>query len=667
MNMRVPESRMNVPANTEDNRKTKKQLIHELQILRKKIADSGRLLNDSLVIYKHAPIGLCVFDLDLRFLHINKWLAAMNGVPIEKHLGRTILEVLPDVAAVIEPQLRQVIDTGKPILGGTVRGETRAWPGIKRMFQHNYYPLKSDDSAVVGVSCVVEDVTERRQAENDALKARGELELRVDERTSEIIAINAKLLEEIADRKRAEKALSFQATHDALTLLVNRREFERRVARVVDTARKQREEHVLCYLDLDQFKVINDTCGHMAGDDLLRQLGQLMLMVVRKRDTLGRLGGDEFGILMEHCTISQARRAANKLCMAVEGFRFVWNERRFRIGVSIGLVPITESTESVGNVFSAADRACYAAKDDGGNRVCVYRSDDMDVVRRQDEMQWVARIDRALEDQRLRLWSQPIVPMMTDSGEGGKFELLLRLIDEHGNIIRPGVFLPAAERYGLSTKLDRWVVGTALDWLSRDPKILEQLHLCFINLSSASLVDEQFIRFVCEQLDQSKITSQKICFEITETTGIADLSRARSSMATLKEHGCRFALDDFGSGSSSFAYLNSLPVDYVKIAGLFVKNIEDNSEKLALVRSIHNVGRVMGKQTIAESVENEAILGKLREIGVDYAQGYFFGAPMPIEKINLVDVLERGHWRKSPKAGLGYKTNKGPFPSHHRH
>ncbi len=242
--------------------------------------------------------------------------------------------------------------------------------------------------------------------------------------------------------------------------------------------------------------------------------------------------------------------------------------------------------------------------------------------------------------------------MTPDSGEGGTFELLLRLVDEHGNIIRPGVFLPAAERYGLSTKLDRWVVGTAFDWLSRDPRILEQLHLCFINLSSASLVDKQFIRFVCEQLDQSKITSQKICFEITETTAIADLSRAKSSMATLKEHGCRFALDDFGSGSSSFAYLNSLPVDYVKIAGVFVKNIEDDTEELALVRSINNVGRVMGKQTIAESVENEAILGKLREIGVDYAQGYFFGPPTPIEKINLVDVLAMERWGKSSKADL---------------
>ncbi len=383
-------------ANTEDNLKTKEQLIHELQVLRKKVDDSDRRLNDSLIIYKEAPIGLCVFDLDLRFLHINDWLAAMNGLPIEEHLGRSVREVLPNVAVVIEPQLRQVIDTGKPICGGTVQAETRARPRVKRTFQHNYYPLRSDNSAIVGVSCVVEDVTERTQAEEDALKTRGELELRVEERTSEINAINAKLLEEIAERKRAEKALSFQATHDALTLLVNRHEFEQRLARALDAARRQREEHVLYYLDLDQFKVINDTCGHMAGDELLRQLGQLMLTFVRKRDTLGRLGGDEFGILMEHCTISQARRAASKMCMSVEGFRFIWNKRRWRIGVSIGLTAITAASESVADVLSAADRACYAAKDGGRNRVSVYQSDDTDLVRRQDDMRWAVRIDRAL-------------------------------------------------------------------------------------------------------------------------------------------------------------------------------------------------------------------------------------------------------------------------------
>ena len=373
---------MTVREKSEDIRKTKEQLIYELQSLRKKIADSDRLLNDRLIIYKEAPIGLCVFDVNLRFMHINNWLAAMNGVPVEEHLGRTVLEVLPNVALGIEPQLRHVIDTGKPILGGTVEAETPAQPGIRKIFQHNYYPLKSDDSTVVGVSCVVEDVTERKQADDEARKARDELELRVEERTRDINAVNAQLLAEITERKRAEEALSFHATHDALTLLINRREFERRVGRVLDTARKRQDEHALCYLDLDQFKVINDTCGHVAGDELLRQLGPLLLATVRKRDTLGRLGGDEFGVLMERCTLPQARRVANNLCMAVEGFGFVWEKQVFHIGVSIGLVPVTASSESVANVLSAADSACYAAKDNGRNRVHICHPDDTELARR---------------------------------------------------------------------------------------------------------------------------------------------------------------------------------------------------------------------------------------------------------------------------------------------
>ena len=298
---------------------------------------------------------------------------------------------------------------------------------------------------------------------------------------------------DLTERKRAEQTLSFQATHDALTGLINRSDFERRLTRVLETARTSHDEHALCYLDLDQFKVINDTCGHMAGDELLRQLSHVLSTSVRKRDTLARLGGDEFGVLMEHCTLAQARRVANKVRRAVEEFRFVWEEQAFRIGVSIGLVPITETSESVATLLSAADSACYAAKDEGRNRVRVYQPDDTELARRQGEMAWVARIDQALEDDRLQLWSQPIVPVVGATDEGEHFELLLRLIDERGKIVPPGAFLPAAERYGLSTKLDRWVVGAALDWLGRNPSLLVRLHLCCINLSGTSLADEEFL------------------------------------------------------------------------------------------------------------------------------------------------------------------------------
>ena len=439
-------------------------------------------------------------------------------------------------------------------------------------------------------------------------------------------------IQDITERNHSEQALSFQATHDALTGLINRGEFERRIQRVLDTARTLSVEHALCYLGLDQFKVINDTCGHMAGDELLRQLGDLLSALVRKRDTLARLGGDEFGVLMEHCTLEQANRVANEVRNTVAEFRFVWEEQIFRVGVSIGLVPITDSSGSVASLLSAADSACYAAKEEGRNRVHVYTLDDTELARRQGEMAWVARINQALDDQRLQLWSQPIVPVISSLGEGEHFELLLRLVNEQGTTIPPGAFLPAAERYGLATKLDRWVISKAFDWLNRDRDLQDRLHLCCINLSGVSLADEEFLVFVQQQLEKFRIPPWKICFEVTETAAITNLSRAMAFMGSLKKRGCRFVLDDFGSGLSSFAYLKTLPVDYLKIDGAFVKDIVDDEVDLALVRSINDVGKVMGKRTVAEFVENAAILQKLREIGVDYAQGYGISRPAPIDE-----------------------------------
>ena len=435
---------------------------------------------------------------------------------------------------------------------------------------------------------------------------------------------------DITERKKAEQALSYQATHDSLTGLTNRNDFERRLMRVLETARSSQQEHALCYMDLDQFKVINDTCGHTAGDELLRQLSQLLSKVIRKRDTLARLGGDEFGVLMEHCTIEQAQRVAKDILDTVTEFRFMWEQQVFRIGVSIGLVSIDETSESLANLLSAADSACYMAKDEGRNRIHVYDFDDTDFARRRGEMEWVGRVNQALEDNRLQLWSQPIVAVDKGMEGGDHFELLLRLCDEQGVIVSPGSFLPAAECYGLSTTLDRWVVSNALDWLSRNPDLMRRTHLCCINLSGTSLADEEFLRFVEDRLDQSSVAPQKICFEITETAAIANLSRAMVFMGSLKLRGCQFALDDFGSGLSSFAYLKTLPVDYLKIDGAFVKDIMEDKVDLAMVRSINDVGKVMGKQTIAEFVENDAILEKLRDIGVDYAQGYGICRPTPV-------------------------------------
>lgn len=438
--------------------------------------------------------------------------------------------------------------------------------------------------------------------------------------------------------------LEYAASHDALTALVNRQEFERRLQRVLETARAEQVEHALCYLDLDQFKVINDTCGHVAGDELLAQIAMLLRGQVRERDTLARLGGDEFGVLMEHCSLAQAERVAKALREAIEGLRFVWEGRSFDIGVSIGLVSITEFSESIANVLSAADRACYAAKDEGRNRVHVYHEDNAELARRHGEMQWATRIPRALEEHRFHLVSQPIVPLNSGVSRGEHYEVLIRMEDEEGRIVLPGAFLPAAERYNLSVKIDRWVTGRTLQWLADDPKRLRNLFLCTINLSGHSLGDEAFLQFIIRLFDQSNVPPKKICFEITETATIANLFNATRFMKALKELGCQFALDDFGSGFSSFAYLKSLPVDFLKIDGVFVRDIVDDPINLAMVKSINEIGHAMGKRTIAEHVENDAILEKLlSEIGVDYVQGYGIARPQRLGKwdegvLNLVEM-----------------------------
>ncbi len=428
--------------------------------------------------------------------------------------------------------------------------------------------------------------------------------------------------EDITEARNLSEQLAYQASHDDLTGLDNRREFEQHLQQVLQTARAERIEHALCYLDLDQFKVINDTCGHVAGDELLRQLGSLLMEKVRKTDTLARLGGDEFAVLLENCSAEQAYRVANKLRKAVEDFRFLWEDKSFNIAASIGLVPITEASGNMNNVLSMADAACYVAKDNGRNRTHMYHEDDVEVAQRCGEMQWVARINRALEENRFHLRCQPIVPIGSGENEGDHYELLIRMEDEDGRIVAPGAFLPAAERYNISTRLDHWVIDTAFNWLARQPEHLERLSLCSINLSGHSLGDDDFLIFVIDKFNEGQVSPKKICFEITETAAIANLSSATHFIRTLKALGCRFALDDFGSGLSSFAYLKNLPVDFLKIDGVFVKGIVDDPVDLAIVRSINDMGHVLGKRTIAEFVENAAVLEKLREIGVDYAQGY---------------------------------------------
>ncbi|MCF6250855.1 MAG: EAL domain-containing protein [Methylococcaceae bacterium] len=438
--------------------------------------------------------------------------------------------------------------------------------------------------------------------------------------------------EDVTETRILAEKVAYQASHDALTGLVNRTEFDIILHKAVEEAHEKMTEHTLCYLDLDQFKLVNDTSGHMAGDELLRQLGETLRLQIRKGDVLARLGGDEFGILMNNCSLEEAFHACEKLRNLIRGFQFAWENRSFYVGVSIGITSINNCSANAVEILKEADAACYAAKDKGRNRVHVFRPDDEELASRQGEMQWVEKIQYGIDKNHFVLYGQLIVPISTNQ-EGLHFETLIRFKDKKGKIIPPGAFLPAAERYNMASAIDRWVISHLFEWISKQQDFLDKLSLCSINLSGLSLSDESMLNFITNAFYRYSIPTEKICFEITETVAISSLSNATQFINHLRERGCSFSLDDFGSGLSSFAYLKNLPVDYLKIDGLFVKDILDDQVDLAMVRSINEVGHVMGKKTIAEFVENEQIFNLLKVLGVDYAQGYGIAKPVPLDEL----------------------------------
>lgn len=449
--------------------------------------------------------------------------------------------------------------------------------------------------------------------------------------TNGIITNYIGIQDDVTQEIELKQKLDHQASYDNLTGLINRYEFERRAKRLLSSLEQGEVDHALCFMDLDQFKVINDTCGHAAGDELLRQLGQVLQRAVRHSDTLARLGGDEFGVLMEHCSLDQAQRVAESLKWVIKGFQFVWEGHVFKISASIGLVAINETTPNFTELLKQADAACYMAKELGRNRIHVYHPEDTKLAQRHGQMQWVARINQALEEDRFCLYAQPIVPL--DNSARINYEILLRMVNEEGEIIPPGAFLPAAERYDLIGDLDRWVIENALALLADNPSFIDKIHFVSINLSGQSLMSANFLDFVMAQLKQTAIEAGKICFEVTETLAISNLYAATTFISTLKEKGCHFALDDFGSGFSSFGYLKNLSVDYLKIDGVFVQGIVDDVIDRAMVKSINDIAQVMGMQTIAEYVENEEIKTILSGIGVNYVQGYGIGKPQPFDEI----------------------------------
>ena len=496
------------------------------------------------------------------------------------------------------------------------------------------------------VSVCLRDERAVKDDNGSVLKGRGGNEFAVEESVAPLRDEKGKVrgavlvFRDVSDARTMTRTLSHQATHDALTNLINRREFERRLNDALVSARTDGQDHALLYIDLDQFKVVNDTCGHPAGDELLRQLSALLQSRLRHSDTLARLGGDEFGTLLVGCSLDRATEIAHELRQTVEDYRFAWEGTTFRLGVSIGLVMITPDSHDLGSVLSAADVSCFAAKDAGRNRVHVYRADDELLARRHGEMHWVSRITQAMEDDRLTLYCQEIVSTAhyreERSGSRRHFEVLLRMIDERGRIVPPMAFLPAAERYDLMFSIDSWVVEHTLAWLAGNPELRE--HHFSINLSGQSLGDERFAGWVLEALDAAHIRPGSIGFEITETAAIANLNAALHFIRMVKDKGCSISLDDFGSGLSSFNYLKTLPVDLIKIDGTFVKDMLEDPMDAIMVESIARLGNTLGLETVAEFVENPEILDRVKDMGVSYVQGYAISRPRPISELTLSEL-----------------------------
>ncbi len=579
-------------------------------------------------------LGILIFVV-LRVLPLRALSNATNALYEEKERAETTLNSISD--AVITTDARGHVRYFNPTAELLIGASLRAVLGR---------PLSTVVHLVDGTTRErVEDSLYQALTERCVVSCKGNNELlradktsvAVEERSAPIfdpegrVTGGVMVLRDVSISREYVQRRSWEATHDLLTGLLNRREFEGRVQIELTDTQVSGRCHVVCYMDLDRFKVVNDSCGHAAGDELLIQLSRLMQARIRDTDTLARLGGDEFGLLLEGCDIQRARLITAEILAAVKDFHFAWESKVFTVGISIGLTAISPDHLSVPEVLGEADSACYWAKEQGRNRICVYLASDMDLAARRSETGWVARINAAFEEKRFVLFQQTYRTLSTGADINTHLEILIRMIGENGEIIPPGRFLPAAERYNLMPEIDRWVIH----------EVFSQYHhlvaerggaplTCAINLSGASINSEGFLDYVRKQMHQYKLSPGSICFELTETVAVNNLEAAAAFIQECKAIGCQFALDDFGTGTSSFGYLKNLPVDYLKIDGGFVKNIEHDSVDFAMAETINRIGHIMGKQTVAEYAENEAIVEILRTMGVDFAQGYGVCLPKPL-------------------------------------
>lgn len=530
--------------------------------------------------------------------YINPVATTLTGYDNKQAVGRPLNEVLPLISS-IDLHALEISAINSHNTAGmnhtTQQDVLSLEDGTQLSIEHTTAPILDNSQNVIGSIVVFRDVTKMRNL------------------TSQ---------------------LNYQATHDYLTGLLNRREFDNQLRETMNNARNQSKQHALLYIDLDQFKVINDTCGHLAGDELLKQLSLNFKNMIRESDRLARLGGDEFGIILINCIPEKAREIAESIRHMVQDIKFVWDDKGFDISASIGIVPITDQSGGISDIQSIADSACFEAKDLGRNRVHLYEPEDKRLVKRRGEMHWVHRINKALSSDNLILYYQDIVPLNNKVKTTHHCEILVRLKNELGEIIPPMAFIPAAERYNLMTLIDQQIIQKTLYFL-KDNLFTSSLLSIAINISGQSLCENDFIDFIINKFDETKIDPSRIIFEITETAAITNLSHAIHFIKQLKKLGCRFALDDFGSGLSSFSYLKNIPVDYLKIDGSFVRDIDKDPTDFAFVQSINQIGHVMGLETIAEYVEDDTILKKLEEIGVDFAQGYHFCKPKPLTALKV--------------------------------
>ncbi len=575
-------------------------LVTGVEILPTQTVESLRLRSEGesgvhLLALNSLAEAVITTDTSGKITYLNPAAERLSATSAGHALGRTLEEIFSLVdetdRRLLSDPVRQALATGAPVnLGRRALAVARS-NGNERSIELSASPVRNTAQELVGAVVLLHDVSELRGL---------------------------------------ARQMSYQATHDALTGLVNRREFERRLEEAIESGHRGDGQHVLCYLDLDRFKVVNDTSGHLAGDSMLREVAKLLRDAVRDSDTVARLGGDEFGMLLIGCPLEKARQIADDVCRSVGDYRFVWRDKIFNIGVSVGIVEISRESGMLEELLAAADSACYVAKKQGSGKVAVYSARDEALARHSGEIQWLQRLQSALKDNRFQLFYQPIVPAYGVDGGGPAMEVLVRLQDDEGHHLPPAEFLRAAERYGLMSLVDRWVVQTTLAALGRGAIPVAADRCVAINVSGQTLGDSQFLEFVVECLDSTGVVPAQVCFEISETAVVASLEHARRFVGVLHGMGCQFALDDFGSGVGSFSNLKSLPMDYLKIDGSFIRNLARDSVNQAMVAAMIKLARTLNFKVIAEQVEDSAALEAARRMGVDFLQGYAVGRPQPL-------------------------------------